>query len=218
MNNPLYILHNHFFKYAGEVDSDTEYKSFDSLSNGYRAGFYILKYYKRIGYSSIENIINNMLPDNKYNEIYIKYISDNLNINKDDIIRDNKEHINIIFHLSFLLNNEYEKDTYAILEAFFKVYSYVPYKEINFEVFAKYIDDYMKAKDIYDVNIEQQSIDYSTNLKIKSDDVIDDVNTTSSNIKVKVVDKSKSKKSSVDKQIVKNKSIKNKSLRSTKVK
>jgi hypothetical protein len=141
MNNPLHILNNNFFKYAGEVDSDNEFKSFDNLTNGYRAGFYILKYYRRIGYNSIENIINNMLPDNKYNEIYIKFISDNLKINKDDIIRDNKEHINIIYQLSYLLNNEYEKDIDAILKAFAKVYNHIPTKEllkennINFEKF-----------------------------------------------------------------------------------
>jgi hypothetical protein len=142
MNNPLHINNNNFFKYAGEVDSDNDLKAFNTLTNGYRAGFYVLKYYRRIGYNTIESIINNMITKDDYKELYIKFISDNLKINKNDIIMNNLIHINIIFQLSYLLNNEYEKDIDAIINAFSRVYDYTPSKELlqeNNILFEKFI-------------------------------------------------------------------------------
>lgn len=75
-NNPLNIR-NSSTVFNGEVtpSADKDFKQFQTLAHGYRAGFKILQTYKTKGVDSVEKIINRWAPANENNTNgYISFV------------------------------------------------------------------------------------------------------------------------------------------------
>jgi hypothetical protein len=86
-NNPGNIRLTRTF-WKGEVKgNDKAFKTFSSMSWGYRALFALLKEYISKGYNSIATIINRYAPGNENDtEAYIKTVCDKTGIGRDIIL------------------------------------------------------------------------------------------------------------------------------------
>jgi hypothetical protein len=154
LNNPLQIKRNTIFKFIKEIEDDKEYKSFETKASGYRAFINILQFYKRCRYNTIDKIFNKLFVDesDEQKNKCIQFISSNLNVDKDDIIKDNEIYILICYYLYAFLHNAFEDDTESILKAFEMIYNYIP-SSIEFKTFEMNID--VKSDKKIQVNYEQ---------------------------------------------------------------
>lgn len=72
-------------KFRGEIPSDNAFKKFDTIVNGYRAMFVLLRSYNRLyGINTIRGIINRYAPPTENNtRAYIDYVCSCCNIGPD---------------------------------------------------------------------------------------------------------------------------------------
>jgi hypothetical protein len=108
-NNPLNIRHNteHF---QGEIKGkDKSFKTFSSLSYGYRAGFVILGTYLSRGVNTIEKIITQWAPPTENDtESYIVNVErwSGVPRKKALTVRDGSDYILIVAAMSFVENGQ----------------------------------------------------------------------------------------------------------------
>ncbi len=108
-NNPLNIRHS-TERFQGEIKGeDKSFKSFSSLSYGYRAGFVILGTYLSRGLNTIEKIITQWAPPTENDtESYIANVErwSGVPRNKELTARDGSDFILIVAAMSFVENGQ----------------------------------------------------------------------------------------------------------------
>lgn len=90
-NNPGNIRKSGSFKWVGEQPGlkPGSYVIFDTLENGYRAELKLIQNYVKNGFNTISKILYRWAPpsDNNPTDGYIKFVSDNSGIGKDDVLK-----------------------------------------------------------------------------------------------------------------------------------
>lgn len=106
-NNPLNIRHN-ADTFQGEIKgNDKSFKTFSSMSYGYRAAFVTLATYFSRGWNTIEKIISRWAPPIENNtESYIENVEKHSGVprNKELTSADGAEYILIVAAMSFVEN------------------------------------------------------------------------------------------------------------------
>jgi len=106
-NNPLNIRHNADV-FQGEIKgNDKTFKSFSSMSYGYRAAFVTLATYLSRGWNTIEKIITHWAPPSENNtEKYIVNVEKWSGVprNKELTVADGADYILIVAAMSFVEN------------------------------------------------------------------------------------------------------------------
>lgn len=119
-NNPLNIRHSSD-KFKGEITgSDKSFKTFSSMSFGYRAAFVILGTYLSKGYNTIEKIITRFAPPNENNTLgYISKVEKYSGINRSKELStfDGGDYILIVSAMS-LVENGINPDVSQVLDGF----------------------------------------------------------------------------------------------------
>jgi hypothetical protein len=92
----------------GEINgTDKEFKTFASMTYGYRAAFLTLATYLSRGWNTIEKIISHWAPPTENNtEEYIKNVEKRSNVPRNQILTANNgvEYIKIVEAMSFIEN------------------------------------------------------------------------------------------------------------------
>ena len=119
-NNPLNIRHNEDV-FQGEINgNDKSFKTFSSLSFGYRAGIVILGTYLSRGLNTIEKIITKWAPPTENDtESYISSVErwSGVSRNKELTAADGADYILIVAAMSFVENGR-NADISAVKEGF----------------------------------------------------------------------------------------------------
>jgi hypothetical protein len=106
-NNPLNIRHN-ADKFQGEIKgNDKSFKSFVSLTYGYRAAFVTLGTYLSNGFNTVEKIISRWAPPTENNtQAYISAVVKYSGVAADDVLTaaSGDKYILIVAAMSFVEN------------------------------------------------------------------------------------------------------------------
>lgn len=92
-NNPFNIRSNSANNWKGKTTAQgAAFESFDKLENGVRAGIMILKrYFQNYKLNTVHSIISRFAPSNENDtENYIKFVSDQMGVEKFDQLEWNK--------------------------------------------------------------------------------------------------------------------------------
>lgn len=108
-------------KFRGEVQPENGFKKFDTMVNGYRAMFVLLRNYNRFhGLSTIRGIINRYAPSVENNtRAYIDYVSSATNIAPDAKIDFNMKMplVSIVYAMAYI-ETGYKPDVHEVIEGY----------------------------------------------------------------------------------------------------
>lgn len=146
-NNPGNIRKAASFMWQGEQPGlkPGSYVIFDTLENGYRAELKLIQNYVKNGFNTISKILYRWAPpsDNNPTDGYIKFVSDNSGIGKDDVLKptDADSITQIAYFMSrfehgvkdnsrelFAIANEVKKKFFGIVETAIRTASENPKK------------------------------------------------------------------------------------------
>lgn len=115
-------------KFRGEVPTDNAFKKFDTIVNGYRAMFILLRNYWRYhALDTISGIINRYAPSCENNtRAYIDYVSSATNIAPDAKIDFNNMMplVSIVYAMAFM-ETGHRPDAHEVVEGYLSSLSHV---------------------------------------------------------------------------------------------
>lgn len=107
--------------FRGEVATDNAFKKFDTMVNGYRAMFVLLRNYNRYhGINSIRGIINRYAPSVENNTCaYIDYVSRATKIDPDSVLdfKQKMPLVSIVYAMAYL-ETGYKPDAHEVIEGY----------------------------------------------------------------------------------------------------